>query len=582
MKKLLLFLSFYLFVKTIHSLEVSVDVTSGQTIDIFWKYSNEENITDFEVTVTPQSSEDTTEVQKITLSSNHSLPIKIEGLTPGGEYELRLSSINFFGMEDRVDYKRSGLEVYKKFTTKPSPPKDPLFCHCSEQKIDLIWEKSDPPNIFDNYLASINPSLSPRSSQLIDKYQDRTVFEMLVPGREYNLTVQTNVQDNNRIGKVSDPVKITCRTMPAPPTSVWYDPNTLSTHSFDILWGTPRLQSEFDSYLVIKDEILFKKTPKGDPRVIHFSEGTKPGKTYKIEVNTRSEQISSKPIICNVTTRPLPLSSLTHRPGNSSDILLDWTVSPESTQDSFMVSFWEVNNYILKESVRVINRTSWHLLNLLSGRNYSIAVTALSHNISSIPPTIVYQPTRPAQPLIYTIEQISDSVLNISWIYDHKSNQTHFKISSTRVDTNETKPFYCKDYWFLIYVYPGAKYEINVSSISLGLRSIPSSIVFKTNPKAPRSISIEFFNSSSIGVEWDPPIESLVDYYIVRYRSSEQKEWQELSQTKETFTEIKVLKENINYFIRVTSVSNGIESSEHREIQLKPNITTTSNNLFFY
>ena len=477
-----LFLILFLTIKTIQSFEASVKVTSYETIDVFWNSSTEPDIKYIEVVVIPKSRKDYYSGYKgrpPIFSVNVTQPVKIsDPIQPGGKYEIILKSVD---KSDPNAYQRKELWS-DRFATRPRSPKEDQYSNCinSERNIKVELRQSSEKNLFEYYQVTIEPPVSPpnltRSVQIIEAYNNTSaVFEPLIPGRKYNITIHTCPDDTCSATTISKPTNFICHLLPLPPSKVWYDPNTLTTHSFDIIWDPPSSPpGQFHDYVIKKNGIRSKIIPKSERRVISFYNEI-PGQTYRISVHTSDEFKLSKPFFCDVTTRPLPLISVNAKPGKSSDILLKWTVSQDSIQDSFMVTFWEVNNSALNApQVQVINRTFCHLLDLLPGRNYSIAVTALSRNISSTP-MIIYHTTRPSPPLIYFSEPISDGYLNITWKYEKHSSDTIFKISP-KCTKSKFDDLSVENTWFKFKIYPDEICDFNISAHKLGLWSEPSSI----------------------------------------------------------------------------------------------------------
>ena len=363
------------------------------------------------MTIIPLSEQDETGERNLEIGANDPLPIAVRDLTPGASYEVQLHSV--------LMSSHSNVFLSANFTTKPNTPGRFIVWFRNETTLLVLWQPPYPAGIFDQYRVSILPEDATQSVLYVEKETEppgpaQAAFYGLTPGRAYNISVQTVSQS-----QISDPTEAQYRTVPLPPTNVTFDRTTVSSYSFDVQWSPPKSLSEFDRYQVslgVRNS-LPKIIAKDDPRIGHFSEDLEPGKTYEVVVKSVSGNVASWPVSGNITTRPLPVIDLKSKPGKASDIFLEWTANNESAQDSYMVTYHELEAFNSDGSVEVVKDTSLHLTSLLAGRNYSIAVVAISNNVYS-ENTIVYQPTRPASPVIGVVEPISGRTLNVSWKWD--------------------------------------------------------------------------------------------------------------------------------------------------------------------
>jgi len=73
----------------------------------------------------------------------------------------------------------------------------------------------------------------------------QAAFNGLVPGRAYNISVETVSE-----GRISDPTTAQYRTVPLRPHNVTFDPETIGPDYFTVRWSGPDGISEFDRYQV--------------------------------------------------------------------------------------------------------------------------------------------------------------------------------------------------------------------------------------------------------------------------------------------------------------------------------------------
>lgn len=69
----------------------------------------------------------------------------------------------------------------------------------------------------------------------------QAAFNGLVPGRAYNISVQTVSE-----GQLSDNTTAVYRTVPLRPNNVTFDPDSIGTDSFTVRWSGPSGIAEFD------------------------------------------------------------------------------------------------------------------------------------------------------------------------------------------------------------------------------------------------------------------------------------------------------------------------------------------------
>lgn len=518
----------------------------------------------------PLSEQDETVVKHMALAINDRFPVTLSDLTPGASYEIQLHS--------KIRESVSNPFLSANFTTKPSAPGRFIVWFRNETTLRVLWQPPYPSGIFDRYRVSITPEDAVESVLYVPKGTEppgpaQASFYGLIPGRAYNISVQT-VSHN----QISTPTVSTYRTVPLYPTNISIDKSSLTTNSFSVRWQPPEAVTEFDRYQVSLGHQAKSNVPKvlsrDASRIVHFDEELEPGKTYEVVVKTVSGNVASWPLTGNVTTKPLPVVNLKAEPLKINQIEVEWLPSNKSTQDSFMVRYYEVEAFNSDGVVKVVHDTKVLLTDLLAGRNYSITVVAVSNDIHS-DESIVYQPTKPAPPVIGILEPVSGSKLNVSWKSDVTSRQDSFQIVWIRNDTKEREEIKTKNNWLLLEdLFPGAGYEIKVYAVSYGLISEPHSYFQTIFPKSPENLQAVGATNSTVLLTWSPPTESLVDNYIVKYRPVKSSFWREITVSNITSSEIRDLVAGERYVIRVSTVSNRVESPDLREIEqtMYPNV----------
>ena len=267
----------------------------------------------------------------------------------------------------------------------------------------------------------------------------------------------------------------------------------------------------------------------------------------------------------------MPVLNLFSHLTAKNEIELKWVASNESQQDSFVVRYHEMEANT-DGTMQVVKNTKVLLQNLLDGRNYSISVFAVSNDIKS-KESITFQATRPGTPVIETLESVNPpqhTSFNVTWKSDVTSRQEEFRISYVRKDqpVKSRMEKKTKHNWIVLEdLYPGATYDLNVSSLSYGLSSEPHSYHQTIYPKPPESLQIVKASNSTVILTWLAPKGSLIDNYIVRYRPISSTLWREMSITNITSNEINDLMPGEKYLIKVNTLSNKIESVDAKEIE---------------
>lgn len=543
--------------------DLQIEVVSGKIVHLDWSPPVDSSVTGYRLTIVPLSEQDETRVRNMQILASDDLPLTLRDLTPGGTYEIQLQSI--------LGNMSSNLFLSANFTTKPNTPGRFIVWFRNETTLLVLWQPPYPAGIFDQYRVSIEPQDAIQSILNVEKESDppgpaQAAFYGLVPGRAYNISVQT-VSHN----QISLPTEAQYRTVPLPPTNVTFDKTLVTSSSFDVKWLPPKSLSEFDRYQValsVKNSIP-KTITKESQRMVTFNENLEPGKTYEVVVKTVSGNVASWPVTCNVTTAPLPVDNLVAVSDETGLISVSWTANNDSIQDSYMVRYHEIEAFNSDGSVQVVKDNKVTLDKLLDGRNYSITVMAVSKEIQSEGVT-VYQPTKPAPPVIGILGPVANelSKLNVSWKSDVTSRQDSYRVTWIRNDTNAKKEAITKNNWLVLEgLYPGGSYEINVSAISYGLTSEPHTYFTTLPPRPPGRPQVVKASNSSILLTWDKPLDSLVDHYLVRYRPVGSTFWREMGVINITSTEIRDLVAGERYVFRVNSVSAKVESPDARDVE---------------
>ena len=324
----------------------------------------------------------------------------LRDLTPGATYQVQVSSI----YED----KESQNYISTNFTTKPNPPGRLIVWFRNETTLIPLWEPPVPAGFFTDYKICIDPKDA--NCTYVKRGEDDTpipaqvAFNGLVPGRKYNISVQTVSED-----RLSEPSLSTgqYRTKPLRPHNVTFNPDKIGPYNFEVQWEGPEGVSEFDMYTVAIDAIDINGTTntiatieRGQPMVAQFTENLCPGMTYMVLVKSHSDGVDSHPATGYVTTRPLPVTKLQQAMDDiTGETSLTWEPNPDSSQDTYKVEYHDVDIVDGDSNSAIVDMTAFSMSNLKPGNNYSITVKAISNGMESEGTTLI-QAARPSSPTI--------------------------------------------------------------------------------------------------------------------------------------------------------------------------------------
>lgn len=541
---------------------LSIDVRTGKIAFLQWRPPPTGGYSGFKLKVIPLS-EPSKSIRNIVIREDSS-PFQLRDLTPGATYEIQLFTV--------YENKESAAYISTNFTTKPNTPGRFIVWFRNETTLLVLWQPPYPAGVYTDYKVSIDPPDAELSETYVAKEGEppgpaQAAFNGLIPGRAYNISVETVSED-----QISDPTTAQYRTVPWRPHNVSFAADSIGPDSFEVRWSGPREITEFDRYQVAIG--IRRKTPqiilRGAALSARFTENLKPGRTYQVVVKTVSGSVASWPATGNVTTRPLPVldNIQTLIDEETKEATVVWEPNPDSYQDEYKITYHELETFNGDSSSVYVPDTYFSLSNLQPGRNYSLSIRAVSKGIESVERSL-YQATRPASPIIEDVEPLSDG-LNISWKSDVTSRQEKYVVVYVRNDTGRaTNIETTKPRVTLSNLYPGAGYVIKVYALSHGLLSEPHTSFTAVYPNPPRNLTILRVVENRVTLQWLPPLNSLYTGYVVKYRpvssSSEDsptKGWKEIADITETEYVLDKLSHGEEYDIEVDAVSHRVPSDK--------------------
>ncbi|CAG7729269.1 unnamed protein product [Allacma fusca] len=543
---------------------LTINVRNGKTVQLAWNYPERGGYTKFKLSLIPLS--ELGQQGQPRNFSEEKPSFTLRDLVPGASYKIQLYTM--------YENKESLAYISANFTTKPNTPGRFIVWYRNETTLLVLWQPPYPAGIFTHYKVQIEPQDAIDSVLYLSKEGEppgpaQAAFNNLVPGRAYNISVETVSED-----QISAPTTAQYRTVPLRPGNITFDPDFLTPYRFRVTWLPPAGPSEFDRYQIQNQGEGTKKwTPltiqrDAVPQAV-FDKNLEPGRTYNVVVKTLSGKVASWPSTANVTTRPLPVVDVQNKTDFSNgDILITWSPHADSTQDHYKVTSQEVEAFGGDVNSIIVNESHFLMSSLLPGRNYSISIQSVSNGIDSEEVT-VYQATRPSSPIVQDLHAINKG-LNISWKSDVTSRQDMYLIEYTRNDTGENFNKTTGEGQLQVIIqdlFPGAAYNIQLYAVSHRLLSEKHTYFQAVFPNPPRNLTALKVSNSSIFVRWLPPVKSLYSGYVVRYRTDDNGTWNEFH-VADTVTEKEItdLSPGERYIIRVNSVSYRVEAANFQQI----------------
>ncbi|XP_037894870.1 tyrosine-protein phosphatase 10D isoform X1 [Glossina fuscipes] len=555
---------------------LSVQVRSSKNAIISWSPPTQGNYTAFKIKVLGLS-EATSSYNRTFLVNDSTFQHSAKELTPGATYQVQAYTI-YDGKESVAYTSRNFTTIRRtrpkdlldiKILREPNTPGKFIVWFRNETTLLVLWQPPYPAGIYTHYKVSIEPPDALESVLYVEKEGEppgpaQAAFKGLVPGRAYNISVQTMSED-----EISLPTTAQYRTVPLRPLNVTFDKDFITSNSFRVLWEAPKGVSEFDKYQVsFAASRRQSNVPRTDDTTAYFDfrDIPEPGKTFNVIVKTVSGKVTSWPATGDVTLRPLPVRNLrSFNDDKTSSMIIAWEPDPASAQDEYRIVYHELETFNGDTSTLSTERTRFSLESLLPGRNYSVSVQALSKKMESNETTI-FVVTRPSSPIIEDLKSIKMG-LNISWKSDVNSKQEQYEVLYSRNGTSEVRTVFTKESRLVIKnLYPGAGYEVKVFAVSHGLRSEPHAYFQAVYPTPPRNLTIETVRSNSVLAHWLPPENSNFTEYIIRYRTGSEQQWIRLPSVRTTEAEITDMTKGEKYTIQVNTVSFGVESPSPQEV----------------
>ncbi|XP_041973305.1 tyrosine-protein phosphatase 10D isoform X2 [Aricia agestis] len=497
---------------------LTVALGRNKQATISWAPPAHGDYTGFRFKVVPLTERGAGGARNVTVEGAGNWTYLLRDLSPGATYQLHAFTL--------LHDKESAAYASYNFTTKPNTPGKFIVWFRNETTLLVLWQPPYPPGAYTHYKVSIEPRDARESELYVEKEGEppgpaQAAFKGLVPGRAYNISVQT-VSD----AQLSAPTTAQYRTVPLRPAGVSVP--ALAETAFTVAWLPPAEPSEFEKYQVSvaaagagARRLPAQVRSRDDPPACTF-DGLEPGAHYAVSVKTMSGKVTSWPAAADVTLRPLPvreLRAVAAEPPRRA-LQLRWAPAEGSTQDEYRVSYHEADGARDDSSSLIVAAPDVTLDALLPGRNYTITVSAVSRGVASNA-SATWAATRPLAPVLRAAAG-GERSLRLAWSADVESRQDGYELTYRRrapaAPAAELRTAAAEA--TLADLWPGAVYELRLLAVSHGLRSEPLVVLKPVRPLPPEWLGVERATSNSVVVRWRGPPAGSVGRYLLRYRTA--------------------------------------------------------------
>ncbi|XP_011489637.1 receptor-type tyrosine-protein phosphatase beta isoform X1 [Oryzias latipes] len=388
--------------------------------------------------------------------------------------------------------------------TAPAAPLDLHIRHYDESSLSAMWSHA-PSGSRDGYLLTIRHGMVTVDTREVDPNMRECTFNVLVPGRLYNITVAT------RSGNLSASAWVEGRTVPMELRTI--NLRSSGVDSLQASWEKPPGDVDSFNLILLQDSSMLQNHSVPASSSSLLLTGLTPGALYRLQAASVSGELHSKPAGLEARTAPASVS--------------DVTVSNRGRSDALQVSWHPavglVNSYLvrLKDGQR-----GMHILavssssppecsfsSLVAGRLYSVVIVTRSGSLENT--TVVKARTQPATVQNPTaVHSAREDYLKVYWRHaagdlDHYVVLIHYNHSMLQNKSVSAGHNECA----FSSLTPGRLYSVTVetwsgdfvSSISTDGRTLPAAV---------GNLSLGNAGTTYLNVTWSPAPGD-VDHYEV-------------------------------------------------------------------
>ncbi|XP_034734809.1 receptor-type tyrosine-protein phosphatase beta-like [Etheostoma cragini] len=419
-------------------------------------------------------------LENITLP-NSATSAELHGLQPGTRYTVTV-------VTEAVGLQSSAS---KQAFTAPCPVPQLRVRHTDESSLSVVWSR--PLGEWDGFTVLLRQADAPPilSQRNLPGGARGCIFNILTPGRLYNITVTTNS------GNLSTSAALPARTRPAQVGGLRVS-NLGSTDTLQTQWD--RATGDLDSYriLLVHDSSVIKnESVAADAPGVAF-QGLRPGALYQVVVTSVRAGQTSRQTIAEGRTAPAAVAEvMVSNHGRMDFLSVSWRPAAGDV-DGYVVTLSDSRGTLHAVSV-VTSSPECVFTSLVSGRLYNVSVSARSG--AQLSHTIVQQRTQPAPVQNPTATHgARDDYLKVYW--RPAAGDVDFYVVSIRHNNalvqNLTVQGTQAQFSGLV---PGRLYTVLVSTWS-GTAQTSTSTHGRTLPAAVRSLVLADQGTEDLRVTW--------------------------------------------------------------------------------
>ncbi|XP_032364750.1 receptor-type tyrosine-protein phosphatase beta [Etheostoma spectabile] len=314
-------------------------------------------------------------LENITLP-NSATSAELHGLQPGTRYTVTV-------VTEAVGLQSSAS---KQAFTAPGPVQQLRVRHADESSLSVVWSR--PLGEWDGFTVLLRQGDAPPilSQRNLPGGARGCIFNILTPGRLFNITVTTNS------GNLSTSAAMPARTRPAQVGGLRVS-NLGSTDTLQTQWD--RAAGDLDSYrvLLVHDSSVIKnESVAADAPGVAF-QGLRPGALYQVVVTSVRAGQTSRQTIAEGRTAPAAVAEvMVSNHGRMDFLSVSWRPAAGDV-DGYVVTLSDSRGTLHAVSV-VTSSPECVFTSLVSGRLYNVSVSARSG--AQLSHAVVQQRTQPA------------------------------------------------------------------------------------------------------------------------------------------------------------------------------------------
>ncbi|XP_043926743.1 fibronectin-like [Protopterus annectens] len=280
--------------------------------------------------------------------------LNLTGLTPGGNYSISVSAVSFDGTIE-------GKNLLVKGSTKPEIPRNLTITDTTTTSLFLTW--TAPVGLHSHYIINITGS-SPESIVVETDYLNLTG---LTPGRNYSISVSAVSFDGTIEGE-----SLLVKGSIKPEKVTNFMITNITTASLFLTWTAP---TGLHSRYIITAAGASSANMNVTTDYANIT-GLTPGENYIISVSALSydEMTVGDSLQRKGSTRPEKVTSLIITNTTATSLFLTWA-APTGLYSYYIIDATGASSTTMNVTTNSVN-----ILQLIPGENYSVRVSAVSYD----------------------------------------------------------------------------------------------------------------------------------------------------------------------------------------------------------